>query len=66
MWIGICVNGTFCDLSLSLYSLQVMMIRSSCRRLYWTTWKRMLRQMPHWWWVYIRLTSVQGVTSNIV
>ena len=36
---------------------------SSCKKLYWTTWNRMLRQMLHWWWVYIRLT-VQVVTLN--
>lgn len=39
------------------------MRRSSCRRLYWTTWKKMLRQMRHWWWVYMRLT-VQVVTLD--
>lgn len=40
-----------------------MMRPSSCRRLCWTTWKRMLRPMLHWWWVYIRL---QVVTLNTV
>lgn len=37
-------------------SLQAVTRPNSCRRLYWTTWKRMPRQMPHWWYVYIRLT----------
>lgn len=38
-------------------SLKVTMIPSSCRRLYWTTWRIMLRRTPHWWCVYIRLTE---------